>query len=1341
MSPPADALADRLGGLTIRDQQRLGRRLARASRAGHGPADRELAAITRAIDEAEQRRAARAGAVPVISYPEELPVSAMREEILEAIRRHQVVVVAGETGSGKTTQIPKMCLELGRGVAGMIGHTQPRRIAARAVAERLAEELATPLGGAVGYCVRFADTVGDTTLVKVMTDGILLAEIRSDRLLTSYDTIIVDEAHERSLNIDFLLGYLAQLLPRRPDLKVVVTSATIDTARFAAHFDAPIVEVSGRTYPVEIRYRPVRPEQDGEDEEGAGGVLAGGAPARAERDRDPVRALCDAVAELVADGPGDILVFLPGERDIRDAADALRTSGPDGIEILPLYARLSAAEQHRVFRPHRGRRVVLATNVAETSLTVPGIRSVVDTGLARISRYSHRTKVQRLPIEPVSRASADQRAGRCGRVAPGTCIRLYSEDDYTARPEFTDPEILRTNLASVILQMAAVGLGEIESFPFLEPPDRRSIADGRTLLEELGAVERRDGRLHLTPIGRRLAQIPLDPRLARMVLAAEESGCLREVTIITAALSVQDPRERPADRAQAADELHRRYVVPGSDFLGFVRLWDYLAELQAELSGNQFRKRCRSEYLNVLRIREWQDVAGQIRQSYRARGAHANSEPARAEQVHQALLAGLLSRIGMRDRVRGDYQGANGARFQIGRSSALARSAAPWVMAGELVETERTWARTAARVDPAWAERIGAHLVRRSYSAPRWDAKRGEATVEERVILYGLPVVGGRRVSLARIDPVAARQMFVQRALVERDWPVRSPPLERNSARVERVRSLEQRVRRPNLLAGDEALFDFYDSRLPGEVTSGRRFERWWQHAGRADPGLLDVSFRLLIDPAAGPVDLAAYPTRWIDGDLDLPLRYVWAPGAPEDGVAVQVPLAQLPRLARGCFDWHVPGFRAELVTTLVRMLPKPVRRSLVPAAEVANEVLSTTGPADGGMLDAVARRLGRIGGVTVSPEMWDLGALPGHLRIAVEAVDEEGRVRGRDRDLERLRGDLRDEVRAAVGKAAPGLERRGATSWVFGDIPRLVEHGAVRGYPALVDEGSTVGVTLLDTPDAQAESMWDGTRRLLLLAAPRAADHLQRRLTNATKLGVARSGTPLLDLLVDCTTAAAEQIVAAHGGPAFDAGGFAAMEAEARRELLDRSARLATVAGDALAAAARVTERVAWLDERDTKGVLRVALADVRHQVDDLVHPGFVTSTGAEHLDHLLRYLAATLQRLERLPADIRRDADRQAAVGRVRHRYEQLVTQVRATGASGQAGEALSRARWMIEELRVSLWAQSLGTPAPVSEERIMRTLEGVLVRASRSAGSWSEATPATILRRGLDGQERYP
>jgi ATP-dependent helicase HrpA len=819
----------RLAELTLRDEQRLRRRLD-ATRRQRDP-DRRAAALVALeleIAAAEARIAARRASGPSISYPEELPVSQRRDEIAAAIRDHQVVIVAGETGSGKTTQLPKICLELGRGVRGMIGHTQPRRIAARSVAERIAEELATPLGDAVGYQVRFTGRVGDSTLVKLMTDGILLAETQRDRSLLAYDTIIVDEAHERSLNVDFLLGYLTQLLPRRPDLKVVITSATIDPERFSLHFGsgqdgggAPVVEVSGRTYPVEVRYRPLV-EDPIEDDDG-------------ETVRDQIQAICEAVDELSAEGPGDILVFLSGEREIRDTADALRRRQRPPLEVLPLYARLSAAEQHRVFAPHTGRRVVLATNVAETSLTVPGITYVVDPGTARISRYSQRLKVQRLPIEPVSRASANQRKGRCGRTSDGICIRLYSEADFDSRPEFTDPEILRTNLASVILQMAALDLGDIDAFGFVDPPDRRSVNDGVALLRELGAFEMGAGN-RLTPLGRRLAQLPVDPRLGRMILQAEVNGCVREVLIVTAVLSIQDPRERPLDKREAADAKHARFRDPESDFVTYLNLWNYLTEQQRELSSNQFRRLCRTDFLNYLRVREWQDLESQLRQIMRTMGVTLNGEPAPPAALHTSLLAGLLSHIGVRDLEKPEYIGARNARFAVSPGSTLFRRSARWVMAAELVETTRLWARDVARIEPEWAERLAGHLVRRTYSEPHWDAEAGSVRALEKVTLYGLPLVASRKVHYGRIDPALSRELFIRHALVEGDWRTRHEFFHHNRALADEVRELEERARRRDIVVDDETLFAFYDARVGADVVSARHFDTWWKRtpgAGR----------------------------------------------------------------------------------------------------------------------------------------------------------------------------------------------------------------------------------------------------------------------------------------------------------------------------------------------------------------------------------------------------------------------------------------------------------------------------------------------------------------------------
>ena len=978
--------------LMLHDQHRLARRIDRANGLRDQAArDKAVAELTAEIDRAARRVARRREAVPDISYPAELPVSQRRDDIAQAIRDHQVVIVAGETGSGKTTQLPKICLELGRGVTGQIGHTQPRRIAARTVAERIAEETSTQLGTAVGYKVRFTDKSGDNTLVKVMTDGILLNEIASDRDLYRYDTLIIDEAHERSLNIDFILGYLRQLLPRRPDLKVIITSATIDPERFAAHFaiddqPAPIIEVSGRTYPVEVRYRPIAdPEQ------------------RDTEDRDQIQAISDAIDELSANGPGDILVFFSGEREIRDTADALK--GRKNLEVLPLYGRLSAAEQHRVFelpasRTMSHRRVVLATNVAETSLTVPGIRYVIDPGTARISRYSLRTKVQRLPIEPISQASANQRKGRCGRVADGICIRLYSEEDFDSRPEYTDPEIQRTNLASVILQMAAARLGDIRAFPFVDPPDPRSITDGVRLLEELNAMKSD----RLTDTGRKMARLPVDPRIARMIIEADRQGCAREVLVIAAALSIQDPRERPADNQQAADTAHRRFAQPESDFLTFLALWDYLTDRQRELSGSAFRRMCRAEFLNYLRVREWQDLHAQLQSLSADLGLSTDSSSSERARVHTALLAGLLSHVGMKvvltarpgtppergRRPLPEYLGARGTRFAIFPGSALARKPPDWVVAAELVETSRLWGRIVASVEPEWVEPVAAHLVKRSYSEPRWSKSRGAVIATEKVTLYGIPIVADRTVNFDRIDPVASRELFIRHALVEGDWETRHHFFRDNATLLAEAAELEQRARRRGLVAGEDALFEFYDARVPADVTSARHFDAWWKRQRHQTPDLLTLTLDdLLSAEAAEALELdSAYPEVWTSetqgpaaaGQRALSLSYAFEPGTETDGVTIDIPLSTLNQARPEEFSWQVPGLRHELVTELIRSLPKALRRELVPAPDVAREVLARldgTTPA-GDIRDVLSRELLRLRGVRVPADAYRPGQAPG---------------------------------------------------------------------------------------------------------------------------------------------------------------------------------------------------------------------------------------------------------------------------------------------------------------------------------------------------------------------------
>jgi ATP-dependent helicase HrpA len=1259
----------------------------------------------------EARAAARGASIPPLHYPPQLPVAERREEIVAAIAAHQVLIVAGETGSGKTTQIPKLCLEAGRGRYSMIGHTQPRRLAARTVAERIASEMGTPLGQLVGYTVRFTDQVSDGTLIKVMTDGILLAEIQRDRMLRRYDTLIIDEAHERSLNIDFLLGYLKTLLPRRPDLKVIITSATIDTERFSRHFDAPVIEVSGRTYPVEMRYEPVI--EDAEDR---------------ENDRDQIEAIGDAVDELSQEGPGDILVFLSGEREIRDTAEALTRKDLRHTEVVPLYARLSSGEQHRVFEPHTGRHIVLATNVAETSLTVPGIRYVIDPGTARISRYSARTKVQRLPIEAISQASANQRAGRCGRVAAGICIRLYSEEDFESRPAFTDPEILRTNLASVILQMAVARLGDIADFPFLDPPDARAIADGIALLEELSALEPRlaDRPLRPTALGRDLARLPLDPRLARMVLEAGRQGCLREVMIIAAGLSIQDPRERPVDKAQAAAELHRRFADPDSDFLAYVKLWDYLAEQADALTSSAFRRLCKREFLNYLRIREWQDLYAQLRSITRPLGLHPNRDPAPSAQIHQSLLAGLLSQIGVREGEKIDYLGARNARFAVFPGSALAKKPPRWVMAAELVETSRLWAREVARIEPAWAERLGSHLLVHHYSEPHWDAPRASVMAWERATLFGVPVVARRRIPYARVDPEDARDLFIRHALVEGDWESSYTVIALNRELIEDIRS-----RRRNVSVSDETLFEFYDERVGVDVASGRAFDSWWKKVRRADPDLLRLRVEDVVPPEEHvALNVHAFPDTWYQPQgsgipaLDLALTYHFEPGADDDGVSVHIALAILNQVSPAGFDWQVPALREELVTEVIRSLPKDVRRAFVPVPDSVAAFLKRAGPEDGPLLDSLRRVLTGLTGDPLPAGSWRLDRVPDHLKVTFVVETADGQTLATSKDLPALQARLAPLVRRVVATAVAVEERSGQTTWTFGTIPLEVtgtvvtgtvvtETGAVstahagpraavptrtvRGYPALVDDGTTVGLTVLLSPQRAAASMWDGTRRLLLLAVPSVSRRVQGRLTNATKLALATAPHPSLAALWDdCLTAAVDHLLAAHGGPVRDEAAWTTLSSAVRVEVDSTVAVIAERVGLALAAAQRIERRMEELHAP----ALSPALLDIAAQIGGLLYPGFVAATGMGRLDDVVRYLTGIERRLDLLADDVPRDRARMARVQRLEQAYRTAVDRRGATPATREL-------RWLLEELRISIFAQSLGTRAPVSEDRVRRAI----------------------------------
>lgn len=1363
------ALRTRLAEVSLRDEHRLRRKLDRARLD-------DLPAIEAEVATAETRVANRRAALPQITYPEQLPVSARRDDIAAAIAAHQVVIVAGETGSGKTTQIPKICLELGRGIRGTIGHTQPRRLAARTVAERIAEELRTELGDVVGYTVRFTDQASDRTLVKLMTDGILLAEIQRDRMLRRYDTIIIDEAHERSLNIDFLLGYLKQLLPQRPDLKVIITSATIDPELFARHFadaqgvPAPIVEVSGRSYPVELRYRPLSLELPGTDEDEDTRVV----------DRDPTDAIADGVVELFAEGDGDVLVFLSGEREIRDTADALRDLKLPRTEIVPLYARLSAAEQHKVFAPHTGRRVVLATNVAETSLTVPGIRYVIDPGTARISRYSMRTKVQRLPIEEVSQASARQRSGRCGRVADGICIRLYSEDDFEARPAFTEPEILRTNLAAVILQMTALGLGDIESFPFVEAPDRRAIRDGIALLEELGALAHGStksvdgeadsgGHLTLTPIGREMAQLPVDPRMARMLVEAQRNGCLDEVLIIVAALSIQDVRERPVEHQQAADTQHARFVVEGSDFLAYLRLWDYLTEQRKSLSSNQFRRMCREEFLHYLRIREWQDLHGQLRTIARGmgwndagagreqtnagsnatadrvstkadgsrqaggrsrrrgggapRGQHAapvkavagsadssddDAMPWPSTQIHQSLLAGMLSHIGVREAESREFLGARNAKFMIFPGSSLAKKAPRWVMAAELVETSRLWGRIAAKVEPEWAERLAGDLVKRTYSEPHWSSKRGSARAYERATLYGVPLVTGRPVDFGRIDPELSRELFLRHALVQGEWQTRHGFFARNRALIDDVADLEHRARRRDILVDDEVLFEFYDKRVPADIVSVRHFDSWWRKTERKDPALLDFSTDTVVNAGIATLDPTDFPDAWRQGELSFPLTYQFEPGRDDDGVTARIPVEQLAHVRAVGFDWLVPGMREELAAAFIKTLPKTLRRAVVPAPDFASAALRALTPRAEPLRTGLSRELSRLGSVTITTDDLSPTALPDHLRMTFAAVDQSGTVLAKNKSLPQLKAQLADQVSASVARATAGAERAPATVWtseslgsVAPTVSREVAGQTVTGYPALVPEGEGVAVRVLSSPGEQAAAMRAGVRTLLLAAIPTSTRAVTAGLPARDRLALSQNPDGSLDKLVeDCRIAAADELIAKAGGPVRTPAEFDKLVAAVRPQLSTAVVALIRTVVPVLAAAQQARAALADTLETDIAD-------DVRQQLDDLLFPGFVAEWGRVRLRELPRYLLAAAQRLESLPGSAVRDRQGMVEVDRMLVAYDKLVS---ALAPGRKNAREVTEIWWMIEELRVSLFAQKLGTPYPVSAKRIEKAISTI-------------------------------
>lgn len=1285
------------------DSRRLAARIKGLSRIKNEQQQQTVAAeIDAQIQQAQFRLAQRKSAVknPIV-FPENLPVSQRKAEIQKLIAENQVVVIAGETGSGKTTQLPKMCLELGLGQKGLIGHTQPRRIAARSVAARIAEEMQTELGGLVGYKVRFNDQIGEQTQIKLMTDGILLAEIQTDRFLNQYDCLIIDEAHERSLNNDFILGYLKQLLPRRPDLKVVITSATIDVERFSRHFNnAPIIEVSGRTYPVEVRYRPI---------------------AEAE-EQDQLQGILNAVDELQAEGRGDILIFLSGEREIRDTADALEKQNLRHTEILPLYARLSAQEQNKIFHPSGLNRIVLATNVAETSLTVPGIKYVIDPGTARISRYSYRTKVQRLPIEPISQASANQRKGRCGRVSEGICIRLYSEEDFNNRPEFTDPEILRTNLASVILQMTSLGLDDIESFPFVDAPDKRHIQDGIKLLEELGAIRREElhssqntdkGEYHsplqknqLTQTGRQLAQLPVDPRLAKMLISAVNLSCVLEVMIIVAALSIQDPRERPQEKQQAADEKHRRFADKKSDFLAFLNLWNYIQEQQKALGKNQFRRLCQKDFLNYLRIREWQDIYHQIRLTVREMGLPINAEPAEYPQIHTALLSGLLSHIGMKEAEKQQYLGARNAHFAIFPNSVLFKKQPKWVMAAELVETSRLWGRMAAEIDPEWVEPLAAHLVKKSYSEPRWSKSRGQVIADEKVSLYGVPIVANRLVNYGAIDPQTSREIFIQSALVEGDWHTRHPFFFENQKLIREVEELEHKSRRRDILVDDRTLFEFYDSRIGADVVSQKHFDSWWKKAGQKDPELLNFEKSFLMKEDAQKVSQLDFPNFWHQGNLKLKLSYQFEPGTDADGVTVHIPLPLLNQIEMQGFDWQIPGLRHELIVALIKALPKSLRRNFVPAPNYADAFLARVTHFDKPLTETLSNELRRMTGVNVDADEWKLDQIPPHLRITFRVIDEKGKKIAESMNLDELKFSLKDRVQQSISAVADdGIEQSGIHIWNFDSLPQCYEQKkqgfTVKAFPAITDEKEAVGIKLFETEYEQSVAMRQGLRRLILLNVPSPIKYLHEKLPNKSKLGL--YFTPfgnVLDLIDDCIACGVDKLITDFGGFVWNETDFDKLRDFVRENLNEITVDIAQQVERLLTLTFEINKRL----KGKMDFTMAFALSDIKSQLAGLIYPGFVEKTGYARLPDIHRYLQAIDKRMDKLAQDINRDRAAMLRVEQCQQAYQQLLAKL---PKSKPLSAEVLEIRYMIEELRVSLFAQQLGTKYPVSEKRVLNSI----------------------------------
>ena len=1289
-------LYDTIESCLLRDRRRLHAKLRQWQAA---PADSALRLeLEQQIQQSSSVAAHRAESLPRPSFPAELPISERVDEIRALIRDNQVIVLCGETGSGKSTQLPKICLSLGRGVFGRIGHTQPRRIAARSIAARVASELGQEVGQSVGYKVRFRDHVADETHVKLMTDGILLAEIRRDRDLTEYDTLIIDEAHERSLNIDFLLGYVHRLLARRPDFRLIVTSATIDPGRFSHHFgNAPVIEVSGRTYPVEVRYRPPQ-------EAGAG-----------ERDEAMQQAIVDAIDELSLDGSGDILVFLSGEREIRETAETLRKHKMLHSEVIPLYARLSPTEQARVFAPSGRRHIVLSTNVAETSLTVPGIRYVIDAGFARISRYSARSKIQRLPVERISQASAEQRKGRCGRVAEGICIRLYEEDDFAARAAFTEPEIQRTNLAAVILQMTTLGFGDIGSFPFVDPPDSRLVRDGYKLLEELAAV---DGRHRVTRLGNRLARLPVDPRIGRMLIAAAETGCLREVVVIAAALSVQDPRERPADRRQEADEAHALFADERSDFMAFLKLWAFIEENRKHLTRRKFERLCRQYFLSPTRVREWHDVQVQLRVQLHELGYRDNEQDADYATLHRALLSGLLSHVGMRTQGDArDYLGARNRRFFVFPGSGLYGKQPKWLMAAEMVETTRPYARGVAAIEPEWVEPLARHLIRHSYSAPRWQGRVGQVAADEKVTLYGMPIVPRRKVNYGPIDPVQSREIFIRFGLTEGDMNTRAPFWRHNRELIAGLRDLEAKSRRREILVEEEVIYGFYARRIPDEVYSVALLESWLRGLPDSQGKILHMRTQDLqpVDPDA---DWVAQFPDWLDlNGTRLPLSYHFAPGEADDGVTVKVPVTVLGQLTPGLVDRLVPGLLREKVTLLLKSLPKALRRQLVPVPDYAERCLHAMPLSDAPLVQVLGATLKQLAGIHIPEDAWHPEQLPDYLRLRFRLLDEEGRSElAVSRDLAMLQKEFSGRARALPAERVIGGVEQGdrLVDWTCGTLPAEVTRRTgkmqVKGFPALVDNGDHVQLRVLDSLQAAQREHRTALRRLLLLREARTVRNLRKNIPDLQQMRLhyakvaeitddGATGAP--DLLDELLTLAVDRAFLEVPWGIRDQAAFERCREQGRPRLGPALLSIATLVGEILAAAHQVRSKLAAMQQPNWQE----SVSDIQGQLDRMVYRGFLQQTDPDRLAQLPRYLKAMALRLEKLSTAAPRDQQRMQEMEEIQRLW---LERDRQALAQGRFDPRLEEIRWLIEELRVSLFAQEIRAALPVSVKRVNRRWE---------------------------------